>query len=78
MVKILIPILACCCFVSCIDQKLCLQNVQNPDALDIDGVYLSETNKDDSREVACSVILLYRNSVMLRGLVFKSDLKNMI
>lgn len=75
-VKILIPILACCCCVSCIDQKLYLRNVKDPEALDIDGVYLSETNKEDSREVACSVILLYRNSVMLRGLVFKSDLKN--
>lgn len=76
MVKILIPILAYFCFVSCIDQKLYLRNVQSPGALDIDGVYLSETNKEDPREYACSVILLYRNSVMLRGLVFKSDLKN--
>lgn len=76
IVKILISILACCCFVSCIDQKLYLRNVQNPGALDIDGVFVSETNKEDAKEYVCSVILLYRNSVMLHGLVFKSDLKN--
>lgn len=75
MVKIQICLMMFFCFTSCIDQKLYLRNVQNPEALNIDGVYISETNKEDSREIACSVILLYRNSVMLHGLVYKSDLK---
>ncbi len=76
MVKIRIGLMVFLCFTSCIDQKLHIRNVQNPGALDIDGVYLSETNKEDPREIACSVIFLYRNSVMVTGGVYKSDLKN--
>ncbi|WP_367330274.1 hypothetical protein [Sphingobacterium multivorum] len=76
MVKIRIGLMIFLCFTSCIDQKLYLRNVQNPEALHTDGVYLSETNREDPREIACSVILLYRNSIMLRGSVYKSDLKN--
>lgn len=75
MVKIQICLMMFFCFTSCIDQKLYLRNVQNPEALDIDGVYISETNKEDSREIACSVIFIYRNSVMINGGVYKSDLK---
>ena len=76
MVKIRIGLMVFLCFTSCIDQKLYMRDVQNPEALDIDGVYISETNKEDPREIACSVIFLYRNSVMVSGGVYKSDLKN--
>lgn len=76
MVRILISMLGFFCITSCIDQKLYLQNIQNRGVLNIDGVYLCQTDIEDQNEKYCGIIILYGNSLVKRGILLKDKISD--